>query len=159
MSQQVDSVELKIPAKSEYVGVVRLTASGVAYRMGYSYDEIEDIKVAVSEACTNAVNHAYHGVDSGQIAIHIRSYTDRMEVGVIDEGCSFDYEDKIKELKPIDAGVSIEHVNEGGLGLFLIDTLMDQVNISGGSGINVIMTKFLDEDGVLNHVNKVQSIE
>ncbi|HEX6923454.1 MAG TPA: ATP-binding protein, partial [Bacillales bacterium] len=59
MRETTDFTEMTVPAQPEYVGVVRLTASGVANRAGFTYDEIEDIKVAVSEACTNAVNHAY----------------------------------------------------------------------------------------------------
>lgn len=59
MNESVDLIEMKIPAKPEYVGIIRLTLSGVASRMGYVYEEIEDLKIAVSEACTNAVQHAY----------------------------------------------------------------------------------------------------
>ena len=55
----MDYIEMKIPAKPDYLGVIRLTLSGIANRMGYTYEEIEDIKIALSEACTNAVQHAY----------------------------------------------------------------------------------------------------
>src|SRR2546428_11122785 len=44
-------IDLKIPGRPEYVVVVRLTAAAVAGRMGLSYDDIEDLKVAVGEAC------------------------------------------------------------------------------------------------------------
>ena len=54
----LDVIELKIPAKADYVGVVRLLVSGLANRMGFAYDDIEDVKVAVAEACTNVVTHA-----------------------------------------------------------------------------------------------------
>lgn len=59
MKNNADYIEMKVPAQPEYVGIIRLTLSGVASRMGYTYDEIEDLKIAVSEACTNAVQHAY----------------------------------------------------------------------------------------------------
>ncbi|MGV3487465.1 MAG: anti-sigma B factor RsbW, partial [Tuberibacillus sp.] len=42
-----DTINLTIPAKPDYIGVVRLTISGIASRMGFLYDDIEDIKVAV----------------------------------------------------------------------------------------------------------------
>ncbi|MFS8513265.1 MAG: anti-sigma B factor RsbW, partial [Planifilum fulgidum] len=51
--QPKDMIELTIPAKADFVGVVRLAVSGIASRMGFSYDDIEDLKVAVAEACTN----------------------------------------------------------------------------------------------------------
>lgn len=59
MREAFDYVEMKIPAKAEYVGVIRLTLSGIASRMGFTYELIEDLKIATSEAVTNAVQHAY----------------------------------------------------------------------------------------------------
>jgi len=56
MNQVMDYIEMKIPAKPDYVGVIRLTLSGIASRMGFTYEEIEDIKIAISEATTNAVS-------------------------------------------------------------------------------------------------------
>ncbi len=54
-----DCISLKLPTKSEYVSVARLTASVVANNMGFDIESIEDIKVAVGEACNNAVLHAH----------------------------------------------------------------------------------------------------
>jgi serine/threonine-protein kinase RsbW len=51
-------VELTIPGKPEYVGVARLAILGVASRMRFSYDEVEDIRLAVGEACTTAIERA-----------------------------------------------------------------------------------------------------
>ena len=66
-------VKLTVPAVSDYIAVVRLAIAGVAARMNFSVDEIEDIKVAVSEACTNVVRHAYqsgtHSKITGEIEI------------------------------------------------------------------------------------------
>ncbi|MDH7570899.1 MAG: ATP-binding protein [Armatimonadota bacterium] len=58
MSPAGDVVELKVPCKPEFVGVVRLMVSGVAGRMEFSYDEVEDIKLAVGEACAAAIQAA-----------------------------------------------------------------------------------------------------
>ena len=51
MSRINDSVVLELPAKSEYVSTIRLTASSVASRLGFDIDQIEDIKVSVAEVC------------------------------------------------------------------------------------------------------------
>lgn len=48
-------------------------------------------------------------------------------------------------------------MTEGGLGLFLIETLMDEVKISGESGVNVIMTKFLHKDEVEPYVDRISA--
>lgn len=157
MTQRPETVELSVPAQPEYVAVVRLTASGIANRMGYSYDDIEDIKVAVSEACTNVVNHAYLDDDNGLINVDFTLFENRVEITIIDKGCSFDYQTVMRSSKPVDMDVPVNQLNEGGLGLFLINTLMDEVVVKDNSGVNVIMTKFLNRDGVEQYVDSVQS--
>jgi len=47
-----------IPCRAEYVAVARLAILGVANRLSYSYDEVEDVRLAVGEACTHAVERA-----------------------------------------------------------------------------------------------------
>ena len=56
MCDVFDNIKLFLPFKAEYVIVARLTASGVASRIGFDIDTIEDIKVAVSEVCNKFVN-------------------------------------------------------------------------------------------------------
>lgn len=153
----VDHIELTLPAKAEYIGVARLTISGIANRMGYSYDDIEDIKIAVSEAITNSVNHAYRNQEKGNVSLVFDIFDEKIDIFVSDTGKSFDYESILKQLEPVDSGKAIEQMNEGGLGLFLIETLMDDVTISGQSGIVVKMTKFLKGNEVLRDDNKISS--
>lgn len=54
-------VELNIPSRPEYVGVARLAILGVASRMRFSYDEVEDIRLAVGEACTRSIERLNGG--------------------------------------------------------------------------------------------------
>nr|WP_309147190.1 anti-sigma B factor RsbW [Terrilactibacillus laevilacticus] len=157
METSNETVSLKIPAKSEFVGVARLTVSGIANRMGFNYDDIEDIKIAVSEACTNVVNHAYKNVDEGQIEINLNCSETSLTITVIDQGNCFEVDKVLNELKPIDVTMSLNQINEGGLGLFLINTLMDEVNISSGSGIIVKMSKLLNRDEVDMNANRVST--
>lgn len=147
MKQHYDYVEMKIPAKPEYVGVVRLTSSGISSRMGFSYEEIEDIKVAVSEASTNAIQHAYQE-ELGEVTVGFSCYEDRLEIIVADKGRSFDSEDVRRKAGPYHAESPLEDLREGGLGLFLIDTLMDKLQINDEAGVIVIMTKYLNRDEV-----------
>ncbi|WP_182201792.1 anti-sigma B factor RsbW [Paraliobacillus salinarum] len=146
--EQFDFVEIKVPAKPEYVGVVRLSVSGVANRMGFSYEDIEDLKVAISEAMTNATTHAYEESDGGEVTIGFGLYENRLEVMVADHGGSFDLA-KVKEgIGPYRQSESIEDLREGGFGLFLINALMDKVEIKNEYGVIVLMTKYL-------HTNEV----
>ena len=54
-SSAPDEIEITIPNRAEYVGVARLAILGVASRMAFSYDEVEDIRLAVAEACTRSI--------------------------------------------------------------------------------------------------------
>jgi serine/threonine-protein kinase RsbW len=150
MSQPYDYLEMKIPAKPEYIGVIRLTLSGIASRMGYSYEDIEDLKVATSEACTNAVHHAYDECVDGDITIGFSVYENRLEIMVADSGKSFDVQKMREDLGPYNSSTSIDEVSEGGLGLFLIETLMDDIRISTSTGITVLMIKHLRREQVEN---------
>ncbi|WP_078551284.1 anti-sigma B factor RsbW [Bacillus alkalicellulosilyticus] len=155
MIDRADLIEMKVPAKPEYVGVIRLTVSGIANRIGYSYDEIEDIKIAVAEACTNVVDHAYE--EEGLIRVSFHVYEDRLEVVVADQGQSFDVEEIRSTMGPVSADAKVTELKEGGLGLFLISTLMDKVEISEEQGVILIMTKFLQRDGVERYVDETSA--
>ena len=149
MTATADVIEMTVPAKPEYVGVIRLSVSGIANRLGYTYDDIEDIKIAIAEACTNVVNHAYQeGEMENNMHLSFTVHEDRLELIVADQGGAIDLQKLKEEKAPIDGEQAIEELKEGGLGLFLIETLMDQVDIHGESGVMITMTKFLRRDEV-----------
>ncbi|MRH43618.1 anti-sigma B factor RsbW [Aquibacillus halophilus] len=143
-----DFIEIKVPAKPEYVGMVRLSTSGVANRMGFTYEEIEDLKVAISEAMTNAVTHAYGKEEDGEVTVGFGVYPDRLEVMVADHGGSFNLSEVKEKIGPYEQTETIENLREGGFGLFLIDALMDKVEIKNDYGVIVLMTKYLHENEV-----------
>jgi serine/threonine-protein kinase RsbW len=145
--QPRDLIELTIPAKADYVGVVRLAISGIATRMGFSYDDIEDLKLAVAEACTNAVHHAYRG-EGGEISICCNLYVDRLEIEIIDQGCSFDVSAVEAKTGPINGRIPYHSLRERGLGLYLMKSLMDRVEIKGDNGVVVTLTKYIRRDEV-----------
>lgn len=143
----IDRVTLTIPAKSDFVGVVRLAVSGVATRMGFSYEDIEDLKIAVAEACTNAVHHAYSD-QQGEISICCNIFSDRLEICVLDQGVSFDVASIARQSGPVSGETPLGLLRERGLGLFLMKALMDRVEIIGDHGVKVILTKYIRRDGV-----------
>jgi serine/threonine-protein kinase RsbW len=146
--ESFDFIEMKFPAKPEYVGVIRLSASGIASRMGFTYEDIEDLKISISEAVTNVVNHAYEDKGNGEVTIGFGVYEDRLEVMVADHGGSFNLNEVKTKIGPYDSDESVENLREGGFGLFLINTLMDKVEINNNSGVIVLMTKYLENLGV-----------
>jgi serine/threonine-protein kinase RsbW len=75
-------VELSIPSRPEYVGVARLAILGVASRMRFSYDEVEDIRLAVGEACTRSIDRLDGAADSGTIRLKCLIDANRLTIEV-----------------------------------------------------------------------------
>ena len=138
----VPTLKMNIPCASEFVGVVRLAVSGVASRMPFSIEEIEDIKISVSEACTNSVQHAYEDKpDNGaSISVTCALHPEHLEIVVEDQGKGFNVEDVKTKGKP-----QIEEDKMGlGLGLTFIRSLMDEMELSSdpGQGTKIKMVKY-----------------
>lgn len=146
--EKFDFIEMTIPAKADYIGVIRLTISGIANRMSFPYEDIEDLKVAVSEAITNAVTHAYNDEETGEVRLGFGVYEDRLEIMVADSGVSFNMKEVRKEIGPHNKSEPVENLREGGFGLFLINALMDEVEIHDNHGVIIVMTKFISETEV-----------
>ncbi|TBW90732.1 anti-sigma B factor RsbW [Staphylococcus hominis] len=157
MSLKNDYIEMKLPASAEYVSLIRLTLSGVFTRVGASYDDIEDSKIAVSEAVTNAVKHAYkHSEQNSMINICFELFDDKIKIIISDQGESFDYESTKSKLGPYQENENIDFLREGGLGLFLIESLMDEVKVSKESGVTISMIKYIKKEQVPNNDERVE---
>ena len=157
MSQKYDYIEMKIPAKPEYISVARLTISGIASRIGFSFDDIEDLKIVISEACTNAVHHAYGELEEGDIKIGFGLFEDRIELVVADNGQSGDFEEIRQGIGPYGKEENVELLREGGLGLYLIESLMDEVKIHQHQGVTIFMTKYVQGEQVEGDVKTVST--
>ncbi len=144
--QPYDYIEIRVPAKAQYVGVARLAISGLASRLGFTYDEIEDLKIASSEAITNAVQHAYQEDEQGEVVVGCALFEDKLEIMVADYGKSFDFEETKKYVRPYNEQEEVQFLREGGLGLYLMETLMDEVKVHQKEGVTVFMTKYLGGD-------------
>jgi serine/threonine-protein kinase RsbW len=139
-------VELEIPARPEFVALVRLVVSSLASaRRVLAEDRIDDLKLAVSEACTNAIEaHGAIDVDD-RVVIRCREGDDRIEVLVDDRGEGFDV-GKLPEHPPV---TDPERLNfERGLGIPLIRTLVDEVEFAPSHvGTSVRLTLFCGRYG------------
>ncbi|MFT5171667.1 MAG: serine/threonine-protein kinase RsbW, partial [Candidatus Marinamargulisbacteria bacterium] len=97
----IPTLKMNIPCTSEFVGVVRLAVSGVASRMQFSIEEIEDIKISVSEACTNSVQHAYAETNSdNSISVTCALHPEHLEIIVEDKGKGFNIDEMKTKGKP-----------------------------------------------------------
>ncbi|OBZ16249.1 anti-sigma B factor RsbW [Bacillus sp. FJAT-27264] len=143
MSDDVQRVVLQLPASAEYVDIVRLNLYGIASKMGFTYEDIEDMKVAVSEACNNSVLYAY-GQDDGLVDVIFEVGPDALSIIVKDEGESFDGVDSVAERTTLH-DKELSDVQVGGLGFYLMQALMDDVSVvsEAGRGTVVTLTKRL----------------
>ena len=133
-------VELEIPAEPEFVGLVRLFVSSLATtRRELADDRIDDLKLAVSEACTNAIDaHADRDTDD-RVVVRWAEGDDRLEVAVNDSGPGFDLS-SLPQHPPV---TDPERLNfERGLGIPLIRSLVDEVDFKtseGGTTVTLVM--------------------
>lgn len=134
---RTETVQLIIPCRPEYVGVARLAVLGIASRMPFSYDEVEDVRLAVGEACTHAVERAGTGAATIRITSTLdgRALTIEVQDDVAEAGTAAPTEEaKLLE----EAGVDQE-----GLGALLMEILVDEVKIETTPGGTLVrLTKY-----------------
>lgn len=124
MAKRVENIELSLPFKAEYVSVARLTASGIAARMGFDIESVEDIKVALSEVCSKLVTAGSKTADKYVVLFKI-------------------HEKKLEIL--IQCGDSklavLFEKNGDELGIYLIEALMDGLKVSKNGPFMLSMSK------------------
>src|SRR5512146_1875256 len=86
------AVRLSIPAKPEYISLGRLALTGLSRLRSFPEDVLADLKLALTEACTNSVRHAYDGGE-GMVEILYELHADRLVVEVTDTGEGFEHEE------------------------------------------------------------------
>ena len=129
-------VALTIPAKAEYIVLCRLALSGLGRVRALEPGLVADLKLALTEACSNAVRHAYDAQHPGEVEVRYELDDERLSVEVVDEGVGFDPEAAV-------AGAG-DALDEGGLGISIIRAIVDELDIkSTGSGSSLRFTKYL----------------
>jgi len=113
------TVRLTIPAKAEYVSLCRLALVGLAHIRPVEPETLADLKLAITEAASNSVRHAYAD-GSGVVEIVYRLADDRLEVEVVDAGGGFEVGSGNGEP---------EDMAEGGLGIAIIRAIADEFEL------------------------------
>jgi serine/threonine-protein kinase RsbW len=130
-------VALTIPAKPEYIALGRLALTGVLRTEAVEQEVVADLKLALTEACSNSIRHAYADGREGFVEIRYELEEGRLDVEVADDGAGFD-----PELLAVD----IRDFDEGGLGIAIIRALTDELELGprvGGTGSRLRFTKYL----------------
>jgi len=116
-------VRLTIPAKPEYIALGRLTLAGISRVHPLPDETLADLKLALTEACTNSVLHAYRDNGPGTVEIVFELDPDRLSVEVVDEGGGFSVADQPERGGP----------GESGLGIAIIKALADDFEVTEGA--------------------------
>lgn len=130
-------VRLTIPAKPEYITLGRLALTGISRLRPLADETLADLKLALTEACSNSVRHAYANGD-GSVEIRYALHADRLVIEVADNGQGFD---------PGAAEMDEDDLSEGGLGIAIIRAIADELEIGTGDdgrGSLLRFTKRLD---------------
>ena len=132
------TVRLTIPARAEYITLCRLALTGIARLRELSDELLADLKLALTEAASNSVRHAYGDKDAGVVDISYQLFSDRLVIEVTDEGEWFD---------PAETESNAAELSEGGLGIAIIRAIADDVEFGaqpGGKGSRLRFEKALN---------------
>jgi serine/threonine-protein kinase RsbW len=130
------AVRLTIPAKPEYITLCRLALTGLSRVRPLPDETLADLKLALTEACSNSVRHAYADRE-GSVEILYELHEDRLVIEVLDEGEGFEADKTAKDG---------DELTEGGLGIAIIRAIADEFEVaerSGGRGSRLRFVKVL----------------
>lgn len=130
-------MELVLPARAANVALARATVAAFAAGLPFTVDELEDLKMAVSEAVSNVVLHAYPGGAEGDVNLRATIAGDRLEVVVEDQGAGIS--DVAQAREPAFTTVP----DRMGLGFVLMENFVDSVEVQSepGRGTKVTLRK------------------
>ncbi|GBD88565.1 serine-protein kinase RsbW [bacterium BMS3Abin03] len=117
------SSKLIVKSKTENLSLIRDFISSKASDAGILIEEIENIMLAVDEACTNIIKHAYHSGPGGNIIVKVEYDSADFKITIEDYGNSFNPD----EVPDPDLRQYHKDKKVGGLGMYLMKTLMDDV--------------------------------
>lgn len=122
MGDDARTVRLSIPAKPEYLALTRLALAGLARLRPFPDELLSDLKLAITEATSNSVRHAYAG-EGGRVQVLYELRPDSLAIEVSDDGSGFEPQERRAEDREL---------TEGGLGIAIIRAIADELEIGGG---------------------------
>jgi len=118
-------VQIGVPGVTQSLALVRKIVTHLAAEAGFPEEEVDKIEIAVDEACTNAMEHAYSKLSpKPPVRVEIEISPGRFVVDIIDRGASFDFASYVPPRFP-------DHWDAGhtrGVGLYLIKQCVDEAH-------------------------------
>lgn len=114
---------VKYSADFTHLDSIRDFVGEIAERAGFSGKEIYAIQLATDEACSNVIEHAYEGIPNGELEVECAASGNQIVIVVRDHGKTFD----ISAVRKPNFSKDLSEREIGGLGVYLIYKLMDEV--------------------------------
>ena len=137
MIKLLTKIELYSKSNPEYLRLIRATIDQVCQIAGFNRLESSKIVLAVDEACSNVIRHAYLGEPDKEIYIKCTIEKKLLRIRIVDHGIQVDP----KKIKPR----PLDEIRPGGLGVHLIKSVMDRVRYKNlaDSGNELTMIKYM----------------
>jgi serine/threonine-protein kinase RsbW len=125
MAQSIEQTfAIRVPSSTKNLAMIREFIARVGEQSGLSAKALGEVELAVDEACTNVIEHAYGHDLTKEVVVRATFDEDEVRIEVIDTGRGFDPDAvEAKEVEEL-----VEERRTGGLGLRLMKTLMDEVH-------------------------------
>lgn len=138
MSKCNSKYTLSVQASTKHLAEVRDFVAKYARKSGFKSQEVADIRLAVDEAYTNIIKHSYKDNEHQSVDIELGYTNNEFWVSLLDTGKAFDPSSYTKP----NICQKIKEKKRGGVGVYLIKKLMDEVTYRKKGSANVIcMTK------------------
>ncbi len=140
-SNNILEQELVVKSTTDNLALIREFTRTAAEKSGFSEETTGKIILAVDEACTNIIKHAYKNSSEGEINILVKFEDGKFIISITDEGLHFDP----MQVPEPDLQEFVKEKRVGGLGIYLIRKMMDEVRYSTltGNKNQVVLVKYL----------------
>lgn len=127
------SLTISIPSETSFLALVREVTRKMAASAGFADGTADRLALAVDEATTNVIEHAYHGSADREIELRIEDRGPEFRVEVVDSGATVDP----RAVPRVDLGRYVSERRTGGLGIHLMEKIMDSVTFRRSARRNV----------------------
>ena len=142
--QYDNKISLILDANSKNESFARVSVSAFASQLDPTLEQLDDIKMAVSEAVTNAIIHGYDGIENGTIYINCKIYKDTIYIEIEDKGKGIESVEKARE--PL--YTSKPNMERSGMGFTIMETFMDKISVVSevNKGTKVLLQKKINKN-------------
>ncbi len=146
--ESTGKLQIATPGDGSYLAYIRSIITDLAGKIGFPEDEIAKIEMAVDEACSNVLEHAYardkkwHWQHRDpEIRLDIRTEDGRLVIEINDHGQRVD----LSDYRPTNIDERIQQMKPGGYGIFIMRNFMDEVQYSSSetTGNTLRLVKYL----------------